>query len=390
MRLLRSRLSRGFAALLGVLLAGGLAVGICKLPRSAPMLSAARQPTDSQSNSVPAAPPQPPVESTTPVVSATAGPTTVPAILPATQPALVLPMPHITAPEPTTRGARAGDSVVPFVLPAPPPVLTLNAEAAHSGSGAAADAGAKAISGDLLGARKVLNDALVGGHLSIADAEAARAQIAEINQTVIFSTQKFSGDEYGGVYVVQPGEMLRRIALNNDVTWEFLCRINGMNDARRMRYGMPLKIIKGPFTAVVSKKDFTLDFYLGNTPGQPGSMYVCRFPVGLGREDSTTPAGTWMCELHRKLKDPTYYSPRGEGIIAGGDAKNPLGHRWIGLTGIDGQAVGQQSYGIHGTIDDESIGKLASLGCIRMHNTDVELVYDMLVEGKSIIVVKAE
>ena len=56
--------------------------------------------------------------------------------------------------------------------------------------------------------------------------------------------------------------------------------------------------------------------------------------------------------------------------------------------GIDGKAVGQNSYGIHGTIDESSIGQQQSQGCIRLHNADVELVYDLLTEGKSTVIVR--
>jgi lipoprotein-anchoring transpeptidase ErfK/SrfK len=65
-----------------------------------------------------------------------------------------------------------------------------------------------------------------------------------------------------------------------------------------------------------------------------------------------------------------------------------LGKFWIGLAGTDGQAIGQTSYGIHGTIDPDSIGKMASMGCIRLRNEDIALVYEMLVEGKSTVIVK--
>jgi lipoprotein-anchoring transpeptidase ErfK/SrfK len=74
--------------------------------------------------------------------------------------------------------------------------------------------------------------------------------------------------------------------------------------------------------------------------------------------------------------------------IEADDPKNPLGEFWIGLEGVDGNAVGQESYGIHGTIEPDSIGKMASLGCIRMLNDDVAVLYEMLVEGKSIVVVR--
>jgi lipoprotein-anchoring transpeptidase ErfK/SrfK len=116
-------------------------------------------------------------------------------------------------------------------------------------------------------------------------------------------------------------------------------------------------------------------------------MYVTTFPVGLGKDDST-PTGTFLVEPQKKLKNPTYYSPRGEGVIDADDPKNPLGERWVGLTGIDGHAIGKESYGIHGTIDETSIGKMESMGCIRMHNADVEWVFDLMVEGKSLVIVK--
>ena len=137
---------------------------------------------------------------------------------------------------------------------------------------------------------------------------------------------------------------------------------------------------------MVSKSKFTLDIYLG-TPGEPGSMFITTYGVGLGKDDST-PTGTWMAEAGKKIKNPVYYSPRGEGVTDADDPKNPLGERWIGLTGIDGHAIGKSSYGIHGTIDETSIGKQESMGCIRMKNADVELVFDLVVDGKSIVVVK--
>ncbi|RME39135.1 MAG: L,D-transpeptidase, partial [Planctomycetota bacterium] len=43
--------------------------------------------------------------------------------------------------------------------------------------------------------------------------------------------------------------------------------------------------------------------------------------------------------------------------------------------------------GIHGTIEPDSIGRSVSLGCIRMHNEDVEEVYKYLVERHSTVVV---
>ncbi|NBQ16587.1 MAG: hypothetical protein EBU31_18715 [Proteobacteria bacterium] len=46
-----------------------------------------------------------------------------------------------------------------------------------------------------------------------------------------------------------------------------------------------------------------------------------------------------------------------------------------------------EGYGIHGTIDDDSIGQQRSMGCVRMHAKDVELVYELLTEPNSTITI---
>jgi lipoprotein-anchoring transpeptidase ErfK/SrfK len=109
------------------------------------------------------------------------------------------------------------------------------------------------------------------------------------------------------------------------------------------------------------------------------------FPVGLGAED-TTPTGRW--KIRNKLTHPPYYPPRGGKVIGADDPANPLGGYWMGLEGVEGAAVGQDSYGIHGTNEPDSIGKRCSMGCIRMRNEDVTFVYELLVAHDSIVTVK--
>jgi lipoprotein-anchoring transpeptidase ErfK/SrfK len=74
-------------------------------------------------------------------------------------------------------------------------------------------------------------------------------------------------------------------------------------------------------------------------------------------------------------------------VIAADDPQNPLGERWIGLIGVSGGAVGQERYGIHGTIEPQSIGQSISLGCVRMYNEDVAQVYSYLVEKHSTVTI---
>jgi lipoprotein-anchoring transpeptidase ErfK/SrfK len=108
---------------------------------------------------------------------------------------------------------------------------------------------------------------------------------------------------------------------------------------------------------IINKATNKLAFYQNN-------KLVKVFPVATGKKRSYTPEGTFT--IVNKIKNRPYYKKR----IPGGDPRNPLGARWLGLS-IKGGNV----YGIHGTNNPKSIGKYASSGCIRMYNQDVKWLY---------------
>jgi LysM repeat protein len=255
------------------------------------------------------------------------------------------------------------------------------------GSGAVAGAKTKLDAGDVLAARHLLTAALQSSQLADADATGIKQQVSQINETVLFSSRRFADDEFGGTYTVKPGDRLTSIAAQYQVTWDLLASLNGISDPKRMKAGQTLKVIRGPFHALVHKRRFTLELYLGAPPGETGSVFVTSFPVGLGKDDST-PTGTWMVQPSGKLRKPKFWGAPGLPPREGDDPENPLGPFWIGLSGTDGHAVGKIGYGIHGTSEPDSIGKQSSLGCIRMHNEDVARVFQLLVESKSIVVVE--
>jgi LysM repeat protein len=283
----------------------------------------------------------------------------------------------VTKPTPTNVQTAPVATKAPSVTPAPSTPV-------NSGS-LLTDASAKVAAGDLIGARTILNNALVSGSLSAAETDAVKKQMSEINQTLIFSPRQFPKDPLGGVYTVKSGDKMSSIGNAHLIPYELLLPLNRMTDARKLRYGQTLKIINGPFHAIVSKSKFTLDVYLG-APGGPDSTYITTFNVGLGT-DNSTPTGTWS--IKNKVVHPAYFPPEGHAgpVLAPDDPKNPLGAYWMGLEGTDGQAVGQRSYGIHGTIDPTSIGKQSSMGCIRLKNEDVEVLYKLLMQGKSTVIV---
>jgi lipoprotein-anchoring transpeptidase ErfK/SrfK len=384
-RFTRRRVSRILAIVLIFTLIAGIAFAVRKLTKSDESIAAkdahlanAARPENPQAKNdgmmpllARAAAEQAPLIKTEMPLISTVTPTTQPATYPAVQPTPepATPTPVITTPTP--------------VATTPAPVIATSAPATLTGN-VLVDSQARLDAGDFIGARTILNEAFVSGRFSEADVPTVKGVLAKINQEAVLGRRTFKDDPVCSLYTVQPGDRLTKLAVNNSITWELLCRVNGITDPRKVRAGQTIKIIKGPFHAVITKSKFTMDLYLGS-PGEAGATYVMSFPVGLGKDDST-PAGTWTAQ--NKLKNPTYYSPRGEGIIAAKDPKNPLGAYWIGLAGVDGQAVGKTSYGIHGTIDPNSIGKQESMGCIRLRNEDIEVVYQLLVDGKSRVVVK--
>jgi lipoprotein-anchoring transpeptidase ErfK/SrfK len=191
-----------------------------------------------------------------------------------------------------------------------------------------------------------------------------RAQLKErINPTsrrIYFQPQP----HYMDPHEVEAGDTLEVIAGQYNVSWEYLARLNRI-DAGKIRPGQKLKVIKGPFAAIVDLSDYELTLHCHG-------YYVYRFPVGLGK-DGATPTGTF--HVQDKVVNPPYNGP--EGAIAADDPANPIGERWISLG--DG-------YGIHGTIEPDSIGRSESRGCVRMHNKDVEIVYDLITVGSEVVI----
>lgn len=229
----------------------------------------------------------------------------------------------------------------------------------------------------LVTARSQLTEALACD-LPLDELVQLKADLTRLAEETLLSRRILPEDPFVAPHIIQPGETLGKIARRYAVTDDLLARINGILDKDRIRAGQRIKVIRGPFHAVITKGDYRLEVYLNGT-------FVKQYPVGLG-DDGSTPTGRW--KVKNKLKNPQYYPPRGGQIILADDPENPLGERWIGLEGIEGEAVGQERYGIHGTIEPESIGKSVSLGCIRLYSADVEELYEMLVEEKSEVTVR--
>jgi lipoprotein-anchoring transpeptidase ErfK/SrfK len=240
--------------------------------------------------------------------------------------------------------------------------------------------------GQLVEGRQVLSRVLLdhGAALSPSDAELIRQKLAEANQSLVFSSRVVPGDPFSAGYTIQQGDLLSRIAPGYKIPYQLIEHVNGI-DARRIRVGQKIKLVRGPLHVEVVKSAYRMDVFLGDDPAQ--RVYVRSFTVGLG-EDNSTPVGTWVVRRGGKLANPAWTNPRTGQFFDANDPNNPIGEYWIGLEGADDRTRGLAGYGIHGTVDLTSIGRSASMGCVRMQPQDIELVYNMLVEGYSTVAVK--
>ncbi|MHC4429113.1 MAG: L,D-transpeptidase family protein [Planctomycetota bacterium] len=235
-------------------------------------------------------------------------------------------------------------------------------------------------------ARRALTAALAPGALDPADAEFVRDRLGALNRRLVFSPEVVADDPFSRRYVVGPGDQLGGIVRQEAlaVDWRFIMRVNRMVSERSLRVGQRLKLVTGPFHAIVDKSDFRLDLYLGSGADR---VFVASFPVGLGQFDQT-PVGRFRVRPRSKLINPQWTHPHTGQRYSSDDPANPIGERWIGLVGDDEATRDMLGYGIHGTIEPESIGRSESMGCIRMLPDDVALVYEVLTERTSTVVIR--
>ncbi|HBE77313.1 MAG TPA: hypothetical protein DDW65_05965 [Firmicutes bacterium] len=113
--------------------------------------------------------------------------------------------------------------------------------------------------------------------------------------------------------------------------------------------------LKGDYI-IVNIKQRRLVFY---HQGQP----IRSYPVAIGETKTPTPIGEWKV-IHK-----------------GGKWGNGFGDRWIGLN------VPWGIYGIHGTNKPWLIGSYASHGCIRLFNSHVLELYNLVKLGTSVHII---
>jgi lipoprotein-anchoring transpeptidase ErfK/SrfK len=133
----------------------------------------------------------------------------------------------------------------------------------------------------------------------------------------------------------------------------------------------PQESVEEPVHLLVSLRERRVTLYRGD-------QKVASYPIAIGRPGLETPKGAF--KITEMVEEPVWEHPMTGALVMPG-RNNPLGDRWMGFW-----SDGTNSFGFHGTPDENSIGHAVSHGCIRMKNRDIRLLFKQVKVGTTVIV----
>lgn len=152
-----------------------------------------------------------------------------------------------------------------------------------------------------------------------------------------------------------------------------IATVNGMAQDDVIRPGMRLRIPTDPVTSVVDVDSrYMLVLH--------GEEVVEAWPVGVGRDEKPTPIGEFR--VGNKQYEPVWFR-EGQAPLPFGHPDNELGTRWVGWRHAGAEV--DTDIGFHGTNAPSTIGKNLGAGCIRLQNSAVERLYEILPRNSVIV-----
>ena len=190
-----------------------------------------------------------------------------------------------------------------------------------------------------------------------------QGQLGRVNVGLLFSPIV---TEMDGLYEVRSGDTLGKIASAYGTTVEYLKRANGLK-SDLIRPQQKLKVPKGHFSIVVDKSQNQLLL-------TESDEFIKSYTVATGK-DNSTPVGTF--KIVTRIPNPVWY--RQGAIVPPESPENILGTRWLGID--------KKGYGIHGSVEPVAMGQQVTAGCVRMTNSDVEELFDIVPIGTEVTIV---
>jgi L,D-transpeptidase ErfK/SrfK len=178
--------------------------------------------------------------------------------------------------------------------------------------------------------------------------------------------------------LVEPEDTLLDVAYRHRLGFEAVARLNAGIDAWIPDPGtvveLPTRYVlphAEPVGLVINVPEMRLyDFTVGAEPEV--------FAIAIG--DAFDPTLLGAFRVGAKRTNPAWYVPKsileerpGQPPVVPPGPDNPLGSRWM--------TIGATSYGIHGTNVRWSIGRLATHGCVRLYEDEIQRLYERIPTG---------
>jgi LysM repeat protein len=166
---------------------------------------------------------------------------------------------------------------------------------------------------------------------------------------------------------VKDGETLESIAGSYNVPWQLLAKINGVDERAALTPGQELKVVPGPFSAVIDLSERTMTLKLDR-------RYAGKFPIETDPSLSVE-EGSWRVD--QKLLTPSAGSLYSATAGAGEDRSLLLAN----LANPTGQAAVVRGPGASDPISPEPPGRV-----FRLKTGDVTDIYDILSVGSRVTI----
>ena len=189
------------------------------------------------------------------------------------------------------------------------------------------------------------------------------AWLDQLAGKVIYSTEHLLSPN---AYVVQANDTLESIAQKWNVTPQLIFNVNSskIGTPSNLLPGTELKIIEGPFNAVINLERQELTLFLQG-------MYAGRFNIEIGQDGQGIDHGSFIVEQKALGKN---YSVNGQSIAAA-TPENPYGKYWIGLN---------SNVSIHES--NPLPGQVDTRGSIRLATKDAADVFGILSNGSQVTI----
>lgn len=202
--------------------------------------------------------------------------------------------------------------------------------------------------------------------LTPAETQQIETLLSQLAGTIVYSTEH----RLEPPYTVRPGDTLQTIAQQYEVPWQLLAKINGIADPNSVQSGQQLKVIHGPFAAIVELDKSQLTLMLDG-------RYAGRFPLSIA-EGAKVSEGAWV--LEQKLAQPTTQ----DSVVSAAYSPSAVEH--VLVLRSDSVATPNATISLAGSPSTPSGPTPGGPAAIRLSPRDVEEVADILSVGSPVTI----